>query len=99
MVRSPEQVEARPKADAAPRSQPAQSTAGQPLPPLIPKKRWPRRVLITMNIFVAVCILGAGSAYGYFEWRFGSIHKIDIRGLPGIRPAGENPGKVMNVLL
>src|SRR5207247_10311297 len=93
---SPGQVESRPLPDAAGRSTP-KPTPSQPLPPLLPKKRWPRRVLITLNIFVALCLVAVGGTYGYFEWKFGSLHKFtfskDI-----LRPISENPGNVMNVL-
>ena len=95
MVRSPEQIAERPAPDAAGRSKPEPSPS-RPLPPLLPKKRWPRRVLIGVNIFVAICIIAVGGTYGYLEWKFGSIHRVTIG--PGIFRE-DNPGNVMNVLL
>jgi LCP family protein required for cell wall assembly len=65
-------------------------------PHVRPVRRWPRRLLITLNVFVALCLLGTASAYGYFEWKFGNLHKIKCTFCRG---HGENPGKVMNVLL
>src|SRR4051794_18960023 len=65
-------------------------------PHVRPRRRWPRRLLITLNVFVALCLLGTASAYGYFEWKFGNLHKIKCTFCRG---QGENPGKVMNVLL
>src|SRR5947207_15596250 len=95
MVRSPEQIESRPPPDAAGRSTPEPSPSPT-LPPLLPKKRWPRRVLITLNIFVALCLVAVGSTYGYLEWKFGSLHKLPVG--PGILRT-DNPGNVMNVPL
>src|SRR5437763_3943183 len=65
-------------------------------PHVRPRRRWPRRLLITLNVFVALCLLGTAGAYGYFEWKFGNLHKIKCSFCRG---PGENPGKVMNVLL
>jgi LCP family protein required for cell wall assembly len=45
------------------------------------RRRWPRRVLIGLNIVIAVCLLGAASLYGYVTWRFGQIHRITISAL------------------
>jgi len=36
-------------------------------------RRWPRRVLIGVNIAVALCLVAAGLAYGYVRYRFGQI--------------------------
>ena len=45
---------------------------------LIGRRRWPRRALIVANIFTALAILGAGSAYGYVQWRLGQIKRIPV---------------------
>ena len=79
----------------------APAPASPPPPPnyphVRPVRRWPRRLLITLNIFVALCLLAAGGAYGYFRWKFGNVVTIAC---PSCRQPGEpNPGKVMNVLL
>src|ERR1700686_4189932 len=71
------------------------------------RRRWPRRVLIGLNIFIAVCVLGAASLYGYVTWRFGQIHRISIASLlhPTRRPAGGAAGPTgaagppMNILV
>ena len=41
---------------------------------LIPRSRWPRRLLIAANIVVALCLVAAGGAYGYVRYRIDSIH-------------------------
>ena len=45
------------------------------------RKRWPRRTLIVANVFTALALLGAGSAYGYVQWRLGQIKRIPVLGL------------------
>ena len=67
------------------------------LPPLLKKRRWPHRLLIGLNIFVAMCLLSVGSAYAYFAVKFGDLHRITIV-VPTL-PGQEARGKVMNVLL
>jgi polyisoprenyl-teichoic acid--peptidoglycan teichoic acid transferase len=60
-------------------------------------RRWPRRLLIAINLFLALCIVGVGAGYGYLRWRFGQIDSISI---PGLRNHGDDdPGQPMNVLL
>src|SRR5207302_8793978 len=76
MVRSPEQIQSGPPPAGAGRSTPEPSPSPARPPLLLPKRRWPRRVLIGLNIFVALCLVAAGGTYGYFEWKFGSLHKI-----------------------
>ena len=46
--------------------------------PSRPHRRWPRRLLIGLNIFVAICIVGVGSGYAYLRWRFNQIDTIDF---------------------
>jgi LCP family protein required for cell wall assembly len=45
-------------------------------------------------VVVAVCLIGAVSAYGYVQWRLGQIHREKIAGLTSI-----NGGKPFTVLL
>ena len=66
-------------------------------------RRWPRRLLIGVNIFLAVCILAAGSGYAYLRWRFGQLDKITF-GRSILHPQEkllkeDVPGDPMNVLL
>lgn len=62
-----------------------------------PRRRWPRRILIALNIFVAFSLVGAAASYGYLKYRLGQIPKLDI---PGLRNDGnDDPDKPMNVLL
>src|SRR5262249_47603249 len=61
-------------------------------------RRWPRRVLITANIIVAICVLGTAAGYGYVRLKFGQIKKIDACAV--LRRCGQDdPGTAMNVLL
>src|SRR5690348_1260520 len=92
MVTTPGQAPPRPAAPVDTPPAPPE-TAPEQLPSLITKKRWPRRLLVGLNIFVALCLLGSSSAYGYLYWNF---HRIPR----GERIAGDkSPGKTMNVLL
>ncbi|MFI5040499.1 MAG: LCP family protein [Acidimicrobiales bacterium] len=70
------------------------------------RRRWPRRVLIGLNIFLALCVLGAASLYGYVKWRFGEINRVTIGSLfhPSRRvggPAGSisSAGPPINILI
>lgn len=62
-------------------------------------RKWPRRLLIAANIFVAVCVLATAGAYAYFRIQFGRIPTIE--GLRGVLAGGGDdvPGEPMNVLL
>ena len=73
-------------------------TAAPPEPPTpIRHRKWPRRLLIGANIFLAVCVVGTAAAYGYFRYQFGGIPTLSV---PGLRNAGVDvPGAPMNVLL
>ena len=59
-----------------------------------PARRWPRRLLIGICAFVALCVVLAGSGYAYLRWRFSQVHKIAVPGL-----AEDKTGESMNVLL
>ena len=59
---------------------------------------WPRRVLIGLNVFIALCLVATASAYGYLRWRYGDIPKLALGEV--LRGGGEDdPGEAMNVLL
>ena len=86
----------------------APSVVASPTPPgegsLTPyrRRRWPRRLLIGLNVFLAVCLLAIGSLYGYVTFRLGQIHRISIGGLtigaaPGVTSGGGGPP--MNILV
>jgi LCP family protein required for cell wall assembly len=66
----------------------------------IPARRWPRRVLVTANVFAAMGIIVVGSAYGYAKWRFDSIRTLDAPHLvPAKKVANEPKGGAANGLL
>ena len=66
-------------------------------PEVLPRPpRWPRRLLIGLNILVALSLVGVASGYVYVRAKFGDITKVPC---PFCRAPGDNPGKVMNVLL
>jgi LCP family protein required for cell wall assembly len=45
------------------------------------RRRWPRRLLIVANVFTALSVIVAGSAYGYVQWRLGQIKHVAVSGL------------------
>lgn len=59
-------------------------------------RRWPRRLLIAANIFVAACVLAVAATYGYFRIQYGRIPTIG--GLGDIFRGQSEPGEPMNVL-
>lgn len=68
---------------------------GAPLLPTRRPRRWPRRLLIGLNVLVAMMIIATASTYGYFKYKFGQIPKIgELQQL--LR--GVDPGEPMNVL-
>ncbi len=64
-------------------------------------RRWPRRLLIAANAMVALTIIGAASAYGYVNWRFGQIHTKHLSALTtkGPNSAGSGGGKAFTLLV
>jgi LCP family protein required for cell wall assembly len=59
-------------------------------------------VLIGLNVLVAVCLLGAGSVYGYVSYRFGEIKKVAVHSLApeaSSRPGDTSPIPAMNILI
>ena len=59
-----------------------------------PARRWPRRLLIGLCAFLALCIVGAASGYAYLRWRFNQVNKIAVPELEE-----DKTGAPMNVLL
>src|SRR5205085_5950383 len=57
------------------------------------------RLLIGLNIFMALAVLTAAGGYGYLKLRLGQLDKIDFA-CNVLRNCGDDdPGKPMNVLL
>jgi LCP family protein required for cell wall assembly len=69
------------------------------------KRRWPRRLLIGLNVFVALCLIAVGSLYGYVSYRFGQIHRVTLSDIfHGTVPSGGSQssgsaGPPMNILV
>jgi len=71
------------------------------------RRRWPRRLLIGLNIFVGVCLLAVSCLYAYVSYRFGQIQRVTIAGLSiGAAPSGSHSvtyassaGPPMNILV
>ena len=66
-------------------------------------RRWPRRLLIVVNVIVAICVVTTAGGYGYVRWKFGQIKTYDelgdvLRG-QGSGDAEAPPGEPMNVLV
>ena len=59
-------------------------------------RRWPRRLLIAANIFVAFCVLTVAAGYGYMRFQWGRIPTFDELGR--ILQGESDPGEPMNVL-
>ena len=68
-------------------------------------RRWPHRLLIGLNIFIAACLVAAGATYGYVRYRFGQIKRVDVGALiaPGTKyitgQVADAPGSPLNILL
>ncbi len=63
-----------------------------------PRRRWPRRLLIGLNVVLALSLVLTASVYGYLKYRFGQISKVDIPCEVLRRCDGRAEGP-MNVLL
>lgn len=44
-------------------------------------RRWPRRILLSANILVALAIAGTAGAFGYVHWRFSQIKTVGVGSL------------------
>src|SRR4051812_41811915 len=62
------------------------------------QRRWPHRLLIGANIFLALCVLVTAAGYGYIRLKYGQIDKIDLKKVLH-RQGNDDPGTAMNVLL
>jgi LCP family protein required for cell wall assembly len=51
--------------------------SGRPLP----IRRWPRRVLISTNVLVALALLGTATAFAYVQFQFHQIKRVAVPGL------------------
>jgi LCP family protein required for cell wall assembly len=64
-----------------------------------PVRHWPRRLLIGLNIFVALCLLAASSLYLYIRHQTGKIDRVSLSCKVLRRCGNDDPGQAMNVLL
>ena len=60
------------------------------------QRRWPRRLLLGTNLFVALCIIAVASVLGYVQFRFG---QINIQTIEGLRGGGSTPASQPFTLL
>lgn len=102
-----------PRAQASPQRRPVVQTPPPPVHDAIPvvegkvkrlkKKEHAHkglhRVLVGVNVFLALCVLGAAAGYGYLKFRLGQLDKIAFS-CHILRNCGDDdPGQPMNVLL
>jgi LCP family protein required for cell wall assembly len=69
-----------------PGRQPPRHSIGGPIRP-----RWPRRVLVAVNLLVAVCLVAVGTVYGYVRYRLDSIRTVPA---PHLTPTGRGRSAV-----
>ncbi|GAC1603838.1 MAG: hypothetical protein NVS3B21_32700 [Acidimicrobiales bacterium] len=51
-------------------------------------RSWPRRMLIGLNVLVAIALIGSGLTYGYLRYRNGQITREAVKGLAAEESAG-----------
>jgi LCP family protein required for cell wall assembly len=56
------------------------------------RRRWPRRILITVNVLTGLAIIGAASGYGYVAWRLGQVRRVHVAGLHAQGQSVQSPG-------
>jgi LCP family protein required for cell wall assembly len=69
---------------------------------LIPARRWPRRILVTVNVLVAVSLVSAGVVYGYVRYRLSQLKTVKLPSLTAPAPSssgGSGGLPAMNILL
>ena len=49
-----------------------------------PARSTGRRILVGVNILIAVSLVASGSAFGYAEWRLHQIHRVHVRSLTAV---------------
>ncbi|GAC1604982.1 MAG: LCP family protein [Acidimicrobiales bacterium] len=61
--------------------------------------------MIGLNLLIAVCLVGATTAYGYVRYRFGQIKRVDVGALiaPGTKniagQVADAPGSPLNIMV
>ncbi|MHB8504329.1 MAG: LCP family protein [Acidimicrobiales bacterium] len=58
------------------------------------RRRWPRRLLVGLNVAIAVALVGGLSAFGYAVYRLGQVNRISV---PGLAAARSGPFTVLIV--
>lgn len=62
-------------------------------------RRWPRRLIIGVNVFLALCLVLTGAVYAWIKWQLGRVDRIDLA-CDVLRNCGDDdPEQPMNVLL
>lgn len=63
-----------------------------------PRRNWPRRLLVGVNVFLIVCIVATGASLAYLKIQFGRIPTVDLCNV--LRNCGDDDADLpMNVLL
>jgi LCP family protein required for cell wall assembly len=52
------------------------------------RRRWPRRLLIGLNLSLGVVLIAGLSAFGYVEYRLGQVQRVAVPGLAKVRDSG-----------
>jgi LCP family protein required for cell wall assembly len=77
-----------------PRPQPRPTPGGPDIPPRdrrhLRPRRWPRRILILVNLLTLAALIGSGAAYGYVKYRLGGIRTGSGAGLASATGSAEN---------
>jgi LCP family protein required for cell wall assembly len=72
---------------------------GTAVVPARTRRRWPRRVLLGVNVFLVLFVLASAAAYGYMRLRFAQVKKHPFA-CNVLRNCGDDdPTRAMNVLL
>jgi len=81
--------------------------AADPSPPRRPRRRWPHRLLIGLNVVVVLALLATSSVLAYVKYQFDNIHRVTVASLvkpsakpvsPGA-PAPDAPGEPTTILV
>jgi LCP family protein required for cell wall assembly len=76
----------RPRSAQDPRERPragSRHRAARHAAPPIGRRRWPRRLLVFVNVICLIGLCSAGGAYAYVQYRLDQIKRMNVAGLSG----------------